>query len=264
MHWTSGRAPSRVAAMRSSVRVVVMGALRLERDGAPVSLPVSGQRVLAFVALRGRPAGRLQVAGTLWPEFRDERATANLRSALWRLGRAAPGVVHANGRELTLADGVEVDAHEAAAVARGVLDPGRPLTRRDVVVLADSDDLLPDWYDDWVEGERERFRQLRIRALERACERLTAEGRLDEALEAGLAAVGADPLREPARRALIELHVASGNGHEAARQLARWTRQAARTLGVGPPADLVEAVSRAAGTRSVHVLNAVDRPGGRA
>ena len=39
-------------------------------------------------------------------------------------------------------------------------------------------DLLPDWYDDWLVLERERLRELRVRALERVCERLTAHREL--------------------------------------------------------------------------------------
>src|SRR6266571_3495035 len=52
-----------------------------------------------------------------------------------------------------------------------------------------SIDLLPYWYEDWVLVERERFRQLRLHALEALCEQLTALGRFDHAVEAGIAAV---------------------------------------------------------------------------
>ena len=38
-------------------------------------------------------------------------------------------------------------------------------------------ELLPDWYDDWVLLERERFRQLRLHALDALCDDLTRAGR---------------------------------------------------------------------------------------
>jgi len=59
-----------------------------------------------------------------------------------------------------------------------------------------SSELLPACYDDWVLAERERFRQLRLHALEALCERLTASRRYGEAIDAGLAAVCAESLRE--------------------------------------------------------------------
>ena len=41
--------------------------------------------------------------------------------------------------------------------------------------------------------ERERFHQLRLHALEALCDRLTTAGRYGEAIDAGLAAVTAEP-----------------------------------------------------------------------
>ena len=63
--------------------------------------------------------------------------------------------------------------------------------------------MLPACYDDWVLVQRDRFRQLRLHALEALCERLTASGRYGEAIDAGLAAVCAEPLRESSHRVLI-------------------------------------------------------------
>jgi DNA-binding SARP family transcriptional activator len=48
--------------------------------------------------------------------------------------------------------------------------------------------------------EREHFRQLRLHALEKLCERLTDEGRFRQAVKAGLAAVSG----KRSRRALTE------------------------------------------------------------
>jgi DNA-binding SARP family transcriptional activator len=66
--------------------------------------------------------------------------------------------------------------------------------------------------------ERERFRQLRLHALEALCRRLTGDGLHAEAVDAGIAAIAAEPLRESAHRALMSAHVAEGNRGEAMRQ----------------------------------------------
>ena len=85
-------------------------------------------------------------------------------------------------------------------------------------------DLLPSWYDDWVIVERERLRQIRVHALEELSRRLAAGHRYGDAIDAALAAIAADPLRESAHRRLIEAHLAEGNVSEAIRQYAdvRW------------------------------------------
>ena len=82
--------------------------------------------------------------------------------------------------------------------------------------------------------ERERFRQLRIDALETLCSELSAAGHYADATEAGLAAVVAEPLREQAHRVLIAAHLAAGNPGEALRQYRILRELLARELGVAP------------------------------
>ena len=101
-----------------------------------------------------------------------------------------------------------------------------------------SGELLPDWYDDWVVIERERFRQLRVHALERLCERLTSERRFTEAVETGLAAVEGEPLRESAHRVLIHAHLAEGNAAEALRQYGVFRGLLRDRLGLEPSGQM--------------------------
>src|SRR5262249_3418614 len=100
------------------------------------------------------------------------------------------------------------------------------VTADDLCLYGDELDaeLLPDWYDDWVLLERERLRELRLHALEALALRLAALGRFAEAVEAGLAAVRSEPLRESAHRVLIRLHLAEGNRHRALCQYREYTR----------------------------------------
>jgi DNA-binding SARP family transcriptional activator len=211
-----------------------MGALRLEVGGKPIHLSVSARRVLAFLALGRTPLTRAYVAGQLWPESSDQHAGANLRSALWRLRRSGGRTTISGDRELGLASSVEVDARRLGALVHRLLDGDASPSPADTTELCESDDLLPDWYDEWLPIERERFRQLRLHGLERVCEKLTAEGRLPEALEAGLAAVRAEPLRESAHRVMIGVHLAEGNLSEALRQYATCERLMEEALGMRP------------------------------
>ena len=197
-----------------------------------MSLPLSSQRLVAFVALHERPVLRSYVAGSLWLESSEERANANLRSALWRLHRNGRRVVECLGQRLALDSKVVVDLRESERVAQQVLNNGGD--DLDVEPSALTGELLPGWYDDWTLFERERFRQIRLRALDTLCERLTKQGRVDAALEAGLAAIAAEPLRESSHRAVIRAHLADGNAAEALRQYGLCRRLLKDQLGLEP------------------------------
>ena len=180
------------------------------RARVSVDLPWSAQRVVAFLALHDRPLLRLHVAGVLWPETSEDRAFASLRTALWRVRRSGCNLVQATDRQLELAPEVSVDAREAADLAHRVVH-GEIKDDDEGLAGLFTGELLPDWYDDWVLLERERIRQLHLHALETVCERLTAATRFAEPVEAGLAAVAGEPLRESAHRALVKAYLAEGN-----------------------------------------------------
>jgi DNA-binding SARP family transcriptional activator len=216
------------------IELHLLRAFELTLDGDPVLLPMSGQRLLAFLALHDRPLHRPFVAGALWLDTTEERASACLRSLLWRLRGPGYPVVEASGGHLALGSGVVVDLRETRTLAQRVLDDC--IDWNDLGRLEDSlsSDLLPQWYEDWVLIERERFRQLRLRALESLCEQLLSAHRFEDALEAGLAAVAGEPLRESAHRALIRVHLAEGNRAEAVRQYQLYRQLLLDELGVDP------------------------------
>ena len=173
-----------------TLRLGLLRGFELRQNGELVKLPLSAQRVVAFLALYDRPLQRVYVAGSLWLDSTEERANASLRTALWRLGRPSCRLVEASTTHVGLAHDVEVDVREAKAVAELLIRSGGNMPAD---ALFDAGELLPDWYEDWVLLERERFRQLRLHALEALCVELTANGRFAEAAEAGLAAVEGEP-----------------------------------------------------------------------
>lgn len=166
------------------VKLGLLQGFQLDCAGSEVELPLSAQRVLAFLAMQLRPQARCYVAATLWMNFEEERAAASLRSALWRINRCGRPLVAADARALRLMPDIVVDLRESARSAHEVL---RGQARGGAVRVDDltAGDLLPGWYDEWVVTEREHFRQLRLHALEKLCEQLTEEGRFGQAVEAG-------------------------------------------------------------------------------
>ena len=205
-------------------------------------LPLSAQRVIAFLAIRSHPMLRLHVAGSLWLDSPEERAFANLRSALWRIHRSGLVVVDSSDGTLRLAAGVRVDLHEAAALAHRLIGSVPMGAGGDVDWLPLAGEVLPDWDDDWALVEREHFRNLSLQGLESLCEHLTAQGRLRQALEVGLAAFAREPLRESAHRLLVRIYLADGNPFDAIRQFRLYRDLVRSRLGIEPSAQMLELV----------------------
>lgn len=221
----------------------LIGGFALHRFGEPVELPTGAQRLLGYLALQARPVSRQRVAGTFWPETSDERALANLRSALWRLNRP-DSIVVASGDAIAIAPDVGVDVHAMGAFARSVLDDVSAPDGELVEELAAATELLPDWSDEWALVERERFRQLRLHALEQLCGQLASAGRYGRAVEVCLVAVSSEPLRESAQRELMKVHLAEGNVVEAFRQYEAFRILLLDELGVEPSTEMADLLDR--------------------
>jgi len=204
------------ASKRGPVELRLMNGFEVRWDADSISLPMSVQRLLAFLAFQTRPVQRVYVAGKLWLDVPEERAFASLRSALWRANQTGVPLVVAVNSQLALDPGVLVDVREASRQACRLIDgtAGEDVSFAGFALTAE---LLPDWYDDWLLIERERYRQLRLHALEALAVRLTELARYGEAAETALAAIAGEPLRESAHRVLIRIHLAEGNPSEALR-----------------------------------------------
>ncbi len=230
------------------VTVHVLPHFEVSLDGSEVELSPNCQRLLGFLALQRRDVGRAYAGGVLWWEASEPKAAACLRSALWRM--PTPGgtpLVQATATHVGLSPHVGVDLDVATTRARELLALTSPAALSgDVLETTQllADDVLVGWYDEWVVLERERFRQRRLHALDQLGELLLAGRRYAEALEAGLASVEADPLRETAHGLVIRIHIAEGNVGEACRQYDRFRRLLADELGAQPSDGLRAIVSR--------------------
>lgn len=206
-------------------------------------IPEGSARLLILLSLDRRPLSRHYVAEKLWPGSREQQAGGCLRTAIWRLRKAELDIVDVSNNTLQLSPEVRVDADELKAWAIRMVQ-GRP-TPDDLVCRSEwrhGLDLLPGWYDDWVNEHRERLRQLVLHALDELARQLSMRKRHAEAIDAALCAVESDPLRESAQRVLIEAHLCEGNIVEARRVLLRFERQLFRELGVFPSLDLYDLV----------------------
>jgi DNA-binding SARP family transcriptional activator len=210
----------RTTARSPVVQLRLLGGFELSIDATPIELQPALQRLMAFVALTPRGVGRMFAAFQLWPDKVEKRAMANLRSTIWRLNSLGVELIDVTPTRLALARGVWVDA---------LCDP--PGSDSDSAVDAAPapfqtmlHDLLPDWYDDWLIVERERFRLLRLATLEASARASILAGDTTTAIQLALSALAIEGARETAHRLVIDAHLAEGNECEARREQARFER----------------------------------------
>lgn len=214
------------------LRLRLLGGFRVDSGSGALDIPVSAQRLVAYLALQERPVHRRRLAGVLWPDADDERSAANLRSTLWRSHRSAALVV-ANRDMMWLDPMVEVDVHRLAGFAARLADAhGEP--PEVPPDLRFDRDLLPGWYDDWVVEEREHLRQVMLRSLAGLVPALIAGDRAVEAIELAQQSVRLEPLCETSHQSLIAAYLAAGDRARALRQFNDHVALLRSELGLDP------------------------------
>ena len=230
--------------MSDTARLSLLDGFALTAGGRELVVPRAQQRLLALVALR-RDTNRNTAVGLLWPEGSEGKALASLRTALWRLQQLPVPTVRVSGDAISLDPALRLDVAELVQMSR---QGGGDLPTS---LLLGPPELLPGWYDEWVLVERERLRQLYLHTVEgfaASCLRADLHG---DALEAALAAVRADPLRESPYRLAIEVHLAEGNVAEALSTYQHYRSLLARELGVAPSPMIRGLIHRTLATAAV-------------
>ena len=226
------------------MRLRLLGCFELANGHGDAQLSLAAQRLTALLAMWGEAMDRTRAAGTLWPELDSHHALANLRTALWRLRSTRFDVVESIGQTVRLSSDVAVDVRAGEELARRVLrgDLGRDEARE--VPPALRWDVLPHWDEEWLIFDRERFRELRLHALEHLCDQLAGWGDYAEAVDCALVAIEAEPLRESAHRALMRAHIAEGNKAQAMQDLRTLEHQLWHELEVKPSQETIALAAR--------------------
>lgn len=223
-------------------------------------LGVGPARLVAMLALHAGPLERLTVAGRLWPDVTESRAGSNLRTSLWRVNQIDHAIIAAEGNHLELEERVAVDYRERQSLAHRVLGRTdiRTLLPDDVpfrtgvqrLIQEFTSELLCSWYEEWLDVHQERWRQLRLHALDSISTQLTEGGWFAAAIDAATAAVAAEPLRESGYRSLMSAHLAHGNIAEAVQTHEKYRSILERELGVSPSLQMYELLRQATGRAS--------------
>jgi DNA-binding SARP family transcriptional activator len=217
-----------------AVELRLVNGFELRYAGETVELPLTAQRLVAFLALQDRPLQRGYVAAKLWLDTLEEKASGSLRSAIWRVKQTEVPLLRTPDTRLALDPGVQVDLSAAAGLARTLIRDAAGIDPPAVDLVPLKGEILPDWYDDWLVIERETHRQLRLHALEALAARLTEIGRYGEAVEVAMAAIAGEPLRESAHRTLCRVYISEGNATEALRHAELYRELLLAQLGLEP------------------------------
>lgn len=241
-------------------RITLLGQFGMTIDGSPVDLPFTTKRVVAAVALGGNH-GRSRLAGQLWPDSSEERARASLRSAIWQVRQSAPDLLSGATGSVQLTNDVYVDALHLAKAAHRAMG-GAPIDPTDRVLRRLCErELLPDWNDEWLDSERDRYQTMRLHVLE-ALASSSAERRLfGLAIDSALAALRVDPLRETAHRALIRAHLAEGNVGAGLRAYRECVDVLEKEFGIAPSPETTDLIrtylpTGSPGTMALHRVTA--------
>ncbi|RYP84268.1 transcriptional regulator [Nocardioides guangzhouensis] len=228
--------PQSDGSARGGAHLQLLGWWHLTRGRDALHLGGREQRLVSLLALRG-PRPRVLVAATLWPDTREDRARASLRTAVKQTQEHAPGLLEADRTTIGLSRRVRVDVHDLDhaiddAIGSHVAEPARLLT------VLRCDELLPGWYDDWVLYERERLEQQKVRALEMLATAAYDGGDLVTAVDAAREAIRIEPLLDTMRSVLIRARLGLGDTSGAVHEFRLYRRYLAQELGIEPPPAL--------------------------
>ncbi|MFC9919608.1 AfsR/SARP family transcriptional regulator [Agromyces binzhouensis] len=226
------RGDSMAADDREIASLELLGTWRLLIDGDVMAVPGRDQRVIAAIALLD-PLPRRQLAEMLWPDASHSHAAANLRVNLSDIRRRCPGVLTSSD-PLALAPTVTVDVPLAKRLptivergaSRSQLWEWLEFTRRA--------ELLPGWFDSWLEFEQERIRRARLVALDGLGRRFLDVGDAEGALAAAAIALADEPWRETSYELRMRAHVLEGNRALALRDYEHARSKLLRDLDVEP------------------------------
>lgn len=175
------------------LQVSVLGAFTLTHDGVAVALGVDARRVVAYLAVHRRPQPLATLAADLWAGVESDAALRLLDEAVADVDVPGLLVVDTLAGTVVLDSLVTVDLDEAMALVRLIPEVAAHEVA-DTTLL--RSDVLPSWTAPWIAVERERFRQLRLNALEDLSLRYSAAGDHAQAVALARIAVKAAPSRE--------------------------------------------------------------------
>jgi DNA-binding SARP family transcriptional activator/tetratricopeptide (TPR) repeat protein len=198
---------------RGHLDVRLFGHLDVALDGDPFRLatPRKSLQVLAYLLLhRAAPVSREYLAFLLFPDDEEGVARTRLRSTLSELQKILPQPAS----EYVIVDAEKLAWNPEAdiwldvdAFAEASQDPRRCGEAIDLY----RGDLLPEVYDEWLDGIRELHRNAYLRCLTERVSQARRDADLALAIETARRILTVDPWREDIVRRIVAMRYESGD-----------------------------------------------------
>jgi DNA-binding SARP family transcriptional activator/tetratricopeptide (TPR) repeat protein len=221
----------------------VLGQFDIQLDGTPIDIASRpAQSLFAFLCCHPDMQHRREkLAGMLWPDSDESNARSNLRHALWRLGESV-------GKSFFQADKIHIAVNPEADLWVDVraFESGSDdslVAARSAVELYQGE-LLPGFYEDWVELERERLRAVYDRKVERLIALLLDGGRWAAAIQWAERWIAQGHVPESAFRSLMVAYRELGDSAKVANTFERCRTTLMDELGVEPSAETTQLFGR--------------------
>ena len=235
-------------------------AMRMPVDAAPIKLQVLGPPIVSHrgdaearaLLCEPRPLGLLVYLVTAHPRgmhARDALLTlfwpdADMAQARQGLRNALHAIRHATGHDVLVSVGHSMLGVHSAYVHCDLLEFELEAARGNCEIVNASPDVLLDGfhvaqapaYDQWMEHERMRYRQLLQRTLWQQAERCFARGDGDRAVDAARRAQALDSGSERGLRRLVELLCACGDRASALQTYEHFSARLRDDFGAAPSA----------------------------
>lgn len=233
--------------MSGKLRFSLLGEPQLTLNGEALTGFISAkvQALLFYLVVTGQPHQRETLAALLWGDMPDVVARKNLTKALSNLRRlVGPWLrIERHTVEFQHQPDVWLDVQllqqsqitQNAVPDLALLTQLPPLYRGDFLTGIYVKDA-PE-FEDWLTAERERLRQLALRALKTLADHLADGEELSAALEVTTRLLALDPLHEAGHRLMMNLLARQGQRNAALAHYDTCRRILAKELGAEPMAE---------------------------
>lgn len=224
----------------AQMHIKLLGRFHIEHLAQPVQLSTrKTESLLAYLILHPGHHGREKLAALFWGDSTDTEARNSLRNALAVLNNKL-------GHDLLLVDRqsvsinskypLRVDALEFEAQAVNYLSAPSSNPHHVSIELYHND-LLLDFYDEWIFPLREYYRSLFIKTLLQITQQMRSQSEYEKAIEYANKVITFDPANERAYQQLMFCHTARGDRNAAIIQYEKCKRILAEELGVEPETE---------------------------
>lgn len=222
----------------SHLDIQLLGDFQLTHNGRSLNDLNSNrlQTLLVYLLLhRSAPQPRRHIAFLFWPDTSEKQALTNLRTIYTRLRKKLPDAdLFLQSDSQTMQWRSDAPYTLDVAAFETAVTHAHTTTDWQTAVSLYHGPLLPGWYEEWLEPERQRLQQAFLQANETLLHLLEAQRRYPDAIHTAQNHLRHDPLHEATYRRLMRVQALNGEKADALRTYHTCATLLENELGVTP------------------------------